>query len=496
MPAPRPPAALRISTIHLYRHLLREATYLPPPARPYIFGRIREQFHRHRRYRPPPPPPPADAHHHNSKNPARRPQPGPTTPRHLRQARHALRHLRAANAGDLRRMRHVLQLVFGAVGPRRRELVAELVAPSSAPPAHAAAAREEEVGQLRRAAAHQVLQAALEAVAGRTTGSEPPPLGTQPSPDGSSTSFESRAASQAHGIFKGETTPGKTESSAAQSPRPAKKTALDPTSSGVELPQPPSSGPPPPTSSPKDLHVVDWLDTWNHAKIQALARSQATQGFEDVPRTVKSPRQADPARFVPAINIWGKPLHARLARNKLKRGWKALIARVQPPVPAAQWDLLRDLATGQVAGTKAWAVPARRPTARSGGEARGDAPWKWREYATRRVQIVDRDKAARNRALSGEVDDTSPVPRPALGLGRLTTRRWRRMYTDIWSKMAKMDEVAPTPGAQRQAPAWKVTWGQTKFVPPPASARQLAFLADAPGLAEGGPAKSGTRTGG
>lgn len=85
---------------HLYRHLLREASYLPPACRPYITSRIQAEFANHRHDAAP--------------------------KRSLQRANHELRFLRAANLGDLTRMRRVLMLAFGRAGRRRRQLVEDL----------------------------------------------------------------------------------------------------------------------------------------------------------------------------------------------------------------------------------------------------------------------------------------------------------------------------------------------------------------------------------
>jgi hypothetical protein len=98
-----PPAG---NTLHLYRGLLREAGYLPPPCQPYIGGRIRKLFRQHSK--------------------AADPQ------KHLKKARHDLRYIRAANAGDLGRMKYILLLCFGRLGRRRRELFARFIHKESA----------------------------------------------------------------------------------------------------------------------------------------------------------------------------------------------------------------------------------------------------------------------------------------------------------------------------------------------------------------------------
>ncbi|GAB1318378.1 LYR motif-containing protein Cup1-like N-terminal domain-containing protein [Madurella fahalii] len=90
------------TTLHLYRHLLREASYLPLPARPFIDAQIKGNFHKHKDL-------------------------DDRSKRRIKQAHHDLRYLRAANAGDIMRMRRVLLRAFGRIGRRRRELVANLV---------------------------------------------------------------------------------------------------------------------------------------------------------------------------------------------------------------------------------------------------------------------------------------------------------------------------------------------------------------------------------
>ncbi|AEO67368.1 uncharacterized protein THITE_2116278 [Thermothielavioides terrestris NRRL 8126] len=89
--------------LHVYRHLLREASYLIPIARPFVDEQIKARFRKHR-----------DDDAEKSRQ-------------RLRQAHHELRALRAANAGDMARMRRVLLRAFGRVGRRRRELMADLV---------------------------------------------------------------------------------------------------------------------------------------------------------------------------------------------------------------------------------------------------------------------------------------------------------------------------------------------------------------------------------
>jgi hypothetical protein len=86
--------------LHLYRHLLREATYVLPLCRPYTTRRIRERFRRSRDKAP-------EEH----------------LAGHLRQAQHGLRWLRAANAGDTLRMLKLCWHATGRRGKRKTDLI-------------------------------------------------------------------------------------------------------------------------------------------------------------------------------------------------------------------------------------------------------------------------------------------------------------------------------------------------------------------------------------
>ena len=109
MPPPRISLPrFNVSPRHLYRHLLREASYLPPICAPYVSARIKEQFRKHQH-----------------------------EPQHfttwMNTGRRRLRHLRAANTGDAHRLKEVFLHAFGRTGPLRRTLMSSLVLPE--PPA-------------------------------------------------------------------------------------------------------------------------------------------------------------------------------------------------------------------------------------------------------------------------------------------------------------------------------------------------------------------------
>ncbi|KAI3319490.1 hypothetical protein HD806DRAFT_261449 [Xylariaceae sp. AK1471] len=82
--------------LHLYRHLLRESTYLPNLCRPWITSHIQQRFR--------------DC----------RPKNSPT--RYVKQAHASLRYLRSVNAGHVKRLEHICFMATGRVGKRRRIL--------------------------------------------------------------------------------------------------------------------------------------------------------------------------------------------------------------------------------------------------------------------------------------------------------------------------------------------------------------------------------------
>lgn len=97
------PASTHLPPLHLYRRLLREATYLPNPCAPYIRQQITTRFKKHK--------------HDDPKI--------LMTKQRLRAAHTHLRSLRAANAGVLDHMTHILHLTLGRCGRRRRVLMVQ-----------------------------------------------------------------------------------------------------------------------------------------------------------------------------------------------------------------------------------------------------------------------------------------------------------------------------------------------------------------------------------
>ncbi|PHH82589.1 hypothetical protein CDD82_5514 [Ophiocordyceps australis] len=102
MPAPLHALPVHLSVPQLYRHLLRECSYLPPACQPTITAAVQHRFDRNRVFD------------------FRRVS-------HVKAGRRALRTLRSANSGDKMAMTKVISLAFGRTGFRRREIIAAFV---------------------------------------------------------------------------------------------------------------------------------------------------------------------------------------------------------------------------------------------------------------------------------------------------------------------------------------------------------------------------------
>ncbi|KAH7241125.1 uncharacterized protein BKA55DRAFT_517913 [Fusarium redolens] len=102
MPRPHSTIPAHLPPLHLYRHILRETSYLPPAIRPEVTHRIRTRFRSHRKY-------------DRLQN------------KHRASAANLLRRLRAANSGKQSRMSDLIMDAFGRTGARRRRLLSNYI---------------------------------------------------------------------------------------------------------------------------------------------------------------------------------------------------------------------------------------------------------------------------------------------------------------------------------------------------------------------------------
>ncbi|KAF5636815.1 hypothetical protein F52700_4944 [Fusarium sp. NRRL 52700] len=102
MPRPHSVIPTHLPPLHLYRHILREASYLPPAIRPEVTQRVRTRFRSHRKY-------------DRLQNKRRA------------TAANLLRRLRAANSGKQTVMEDLIMDAFGRTGARRRSLLSDFI---------------------------------------------------------------------------------------------------------------------------------------------------------------------------------------------------------------------------------------------------------------------------------------------------------------------------------------------------------------------------------
>lgn len=117
IPLPRP-----VKPLHLYRHLLREASYFPPICRPYLVARIQDRFRTTRAKLVK-----LDTLAQAKNNQELAHKSHQLSKRALWQGSRQLKGLRASNLGDVVRLRRTLRHAFGRLGKRRRELLAAFV---------------------------------------------------------------------------------------------------------------------------------------------------------------------------------------------------------------------------------------------------------------------------------------------------------------------------------------------------------------------------------
>ncbi|ROT36130.1 hypothetical protein SODALDRAFT_58412 [Sodiomyces alkalinus F11] len=121
------PLSRPIQPLHLYRHLLREASYFPQICRPYLVARIRERFRATRDKLSK-----VEALGRRRKDNSESLQELTRKSNHISsraiwQGNRHLKGLRASNLGDVARLRRTLRHAFGRLGKRRRELLATFV---------------------------------------------------------------------------------------------------------------------------------------------------------------------------------------------------------------------------------------------------------------------------------------------------------------------------------------------------------------------------------
>lgn len=218
----------------------------------------------------------------------------------------------------------------------------------------------------------------------------------------------------------------------------------------------------------------DWLDKWNTEKLLALAASQARQSFWSPKSELK--KKLNPEAGIPEKNVWGRPLPAKLKKSKLRKWYKVLIEKVMPPVGRDEWEALRLLATGE-ADKSLWAMPARRPLAKSlesyetDAEDNSSKTWNWKTYATQAVRHIERGQSRSQKGRTGEQGEAPYGLGTPIGMRNYDrTRLWKRLYAKIWAMTPVMEKAAGTKAG------WQVEWGRVKREVPVATLEQMDWF--------------------
>ncbi|OTB03891.1 hypothetical protein M426DRAFT_170814 [Hypoxylon sp. CI-4A] len=210
----------------------------------------------------------------------------------------------------------------------------------------------------------------------------------------------------------------------------------------------------------------DWLDNWAVDKVRAIAFSQVEQGI-NWPHQMR--RLIDPKMVIPTENCFGRPLTAKLTRNKLKKHWVTVIRQLLPPLPRSEWDQLGVLARGE-ADAEHYKIPARRPVAQSHLLTSDDQTPTWTDFVTTPVRSMERGNSRKMKSLSGDEDEDPRGHGRPTGIRVLGPRRLRRgIYGRVW-------EASPIVSKYPQSGKWHVTWGKREQTISPPGKRGLQFF--------------------
>ncbi|KIW14114.1 hypothetical protein PV08_06895 [Exophiala spinifera] len=330
--------------VHLYRSLLREATYLPlPQCRTFVKDHITASF---RRYLP---------KYANSDAPKSRSGNPITFERQtklLHRGRKFLSSLRRANEGYTAHVEKVLRMTYGRVGPRRYALLEPWL-------------------QVPAASLDDTAQEDLRQPSESKSGSSP---GTGTETETKTGTAHHRGESGASNSKQEKKGNLKTQAH-AQAQAQAKATtpkAADKAAEELSIATP--------LSPRRQAYFSSQLAKYNISpNMRALLVSQATEQskFDRANRPAGKIRPT----FKPpqTTTIWGAPLPPSRVKN-LKREWyHANLAAALPPLPQAEYNAVHDLVSGKAQFPP---VPRRRPRARRSEADRG------REEADRQSVVI------------------------------------------------------------------------------------------------------------
>ncbi|KAL8761550.1 MAG: hypothetical protein Q9184_002344 [Pyrenodesmia sp. 2 TL-2023] len=174
-------------------------------------------------------------------------------------------------------------------------------------------------------------------------------------------------------------------------------------------------------------------------ELQALLKSQARQHSSRF--DVALPKELQPK--VPATNSWGRPFPLNRKANFIRKWYATTLGRLVPPLPAAEWERLRGLASGEIP----W-----------------DGPVPLRKLGTTDKQAESAESLAARFVLGNSIPHrlTSSNAR-VVEKGRheeirtnphnITPRFMRSMWSKVFLKCPRLDW-------SEEKQKWLVTWGR------------------------------------
>ncbi|KAI8959922.1 hypothetical protein F5Y11DRAFT_286380 [Daldinia sp. FL1419] len=197
----------------------------------------------------------------------------------------------------------------------------------------------------------------------------------------------------------------------------------------------------------------DWLDNWSEEKIMAIAASQHQHQGKNLPFNMR--RNVDPERTIPKENCFGRPLTAKLARNKRKKHWVSILRQLLPPLPRGEWDQLGAIARGE-ADAKYYTMPPRRRVAQSLSTSHDASKPIWTDFVTKPIRSLERGSSRRMKSLSGREDEDPRGHGRPIGVRVLGRRRLRRsLYVGVW-------QASPIVEKNPRSKKWSITWGHSE----------------------------------
>jgi hypothetical protein len=179
---------------------------------------------------------------------------------------------------------------------------------------------------------------------------------------------------------------------------------------------------------------IDLDGNWKSPRplFDRLIRSQATHHPPDSPRSKIR-------RFKPQFpkTIWDTPVAMKRRKNIVRAFWADLLDKIQPPLPEAEWNRLRDLTTG--------VIPFKEPPPRR-------APAIQERYDSHHSLLSSAYLTTPVRAAARPERDTREHK---IRKQHITARFMRRIFATVWSH-------SPLASYNGETGEWTVVWGGGK----------------------------------